>query len=86
MADIKAGKVIALLQEKWKGRNCPLCGEGNWEVQEKPFELREFHGGAMVFGGVIIPVIPITCSNCGNTILVNAIKAGVVERAKEGKP
>ena len=85
MADINADRMIAHLRDKWKGRNCPLCGEGGWQVQDKAFELREFHGCTMVLGGPVIPLIPITCSNCGNTVLVNAISAGVLDREKGGK-
>lgn len=45
------------------------------------YELREFHGGSMVIGGsALIPIVPVTCDNCGNTVLINGIMAGVVDR------
>ena len=84
---IDAGKVIAFLNEKWQGRPCPLCGSRKWSVQDSAYELREFHGGNLVIGGgPIIPLIPVTCENCGYTALINAIKAGVVSpgQSKEG--
>lgn len=74
-------KVIGYLKERWAGRPCPMCGHAGWSVQDSVFELREFHGGSMVIGsGPLIPVVPVTCNNCGNTVLVNAIVAGVVAR------
>ncbi len=78
-------KFLEFLKEKWQGRPCPMCQVGNWSVQEKIFELREFHGGGLqlVAGSPILPIIPITCDNCGNTILVNAIVSRVVEPGKE---
>lgn len=54
-------QIINFLNEKWKGRPCSMCGVGKWSVQDKIFELREFHGGGLVVGGSpIIPVLPVT--------------------------
>ena len=85
MPEIKPEKVISHLKEKWKGRNCPMCGIGNWNVSDKIFEVREFNGGDLILGGTpIIPVVPVTCSNCGNIIMVNAIISGAVEGEGDG--
>jgi hypothetical protein len=73
------------LKAKWAGRPCAQCGTAVWQVQDAIFELRGFSGGSLVVGGAIIPLIPVTCANCGNTVLVNAILAGVVERPTEVK-
>ena len=79
-------RLIQFLNEKWQGRPCPMCHMSTWSAQNKIFELREFHGGGLVIGGSpIIPVIPITCNNCGNTILINAIKTKIVISEEEEK-
>lgn len=79
MSSVDSNKVIQHLRLKWHGRGCPMCNSGPWNVQETMYELREFHGGAFVVGGVpIIPVVPVICQNCGHTVLVNAIQAGAV--------
>ncbi len=79
-------KLIKFLNDKWQSRPCPMCHEGKWSVQDKIFELREFHGGSLVLGGTpIIPIIPITCGNCGHTILINALMTGIMEPEKEEK-
>ena len=75
---VNSDKMIRFLTEKWKGRSCPLCGTGNWNVQDMVFQLTAFSEGNMILGGPLIPVIPVSCDNCGNTILVNAIVAGAV--------
>lgn len=86
MTDSKSEKIIKHLSDKWKGRSCPMCGAGNWNVSDKVFEIREFHDGNLVLGsGPIIPLVPVTCDNCGNVILVNAIVAGSVSPKKEGE-
>jgi len=56
---------------------------------KKIFQLSEFHEGNLVVGGPLIPVIPVTCTNCGNTVLVNALISGALKpettMQKDGK-
>lgn len=78
MAAYDTNKVLSFIKERWGGRGCPVCGKGPWSVQDKVFQLTEFHSGSMVIGGPVVPVIPVTCSNCGNTTLINAIICGAV--------
>lgn len=51
------------------------------ECNGQIFELREFNDGNFVLGpnSAITPVIPVTCSNCGNTVFVNALIAGLLK-------
>lgn len=73
------------IAEKWAPpATCTVCGHNSWNVSDVLYELREFHGGSMVIGGsAIIPVSPVTCNNCGNTVLINPLVAGI--ELKEGK-
>ena len=71
-------EIVEFLNSKWKGKECPLCGENRWSVTDTVFELREYNGGALR-PGPIIPVIPVTCANCGNTVLISAISTGLLE-------
>jgi hypothetical protein len=93
MAKYDSQKLLAHLNSKWAGRPCAQCGVANWQVQDSVFELREFNAGSLVVGGPVLPLIPVICANCGNTILVNALVAQVIERPpvsveapKEPKP
>lgn len=74
-------KAAEWLRTKWSNSSCSQCSTNQWDIGP-PMELRGFHGGSLVIGGggSLVPVLPITCLNCGNTLLVNAIVAGVVER------
>jgi predicted nucleic-acid-binding Zn-ribbon protein len=87
MANHDTKEVLSFISAKWGNRNCPMCGEGTWEVQEKTFQLSEFHHGNLAVGGPLVPVIPVTCTNCGNTVLVNAIISGAIspEADKKGE-
>jgi len=42
-------------------------------------EIREFKGGAFVLPGQLYPLIVLVCQTCGNTILLNAMVAGIVK-------
>lgn len=78
---INTDNLIRHLNEKWKNQPCQMCGSKNWTVSDKVFELREFHGGDLVLGpGPIQPIVPVTCTNCGNSLLVNALISGAIER------
>jgi hypothetical protein len=72
---------LAFLKEQWTtGIICPVCMSKSWNVSDTVFELREFQGGAMVLGGGLIqPIIPVSCTKCGYVIHFNAVHAGVVK-------
>ena len=72
-------KILAALKVKWGDRPCPMCLVGNFNLQDTIFELRQFSGGGLVVGGPLIPVVPVICTNCGNTILLNAIFSGAMK-------
>jgi hypothetical protein len=86
MAKIDSRKIIQHLEQKWRGKGCTQCGVANWQVQDSTFELREFNAGNMVLGGPVIPVVPVICANCGNTVLINALISGVMARGPEKEP
>jgi hypothetical protein len=68
------------LNAKWKApRTCPICGDNNWNASDRIFEMREFQGGAMVIGGLLQPVVPVSCVNCSHTLYFNAIQIGIVD-------
>lgn len=79
MGSIESDKVIRFLNEKWLGRPCPMCGVGRWSIDQSIFQLMEYNNGGIVIGGPVIPIIPVTCTNCGNTVLVNALVANALK-------
>jgi hypothetical protein len=85
LSEADANKIIDYLKQKWQGRPCPMCQTANWVVQGSCFQLMTYHSGNIVLGGPVIPVIPITCNNCSNTILINAILTGIIKPSEEAK-
>jgi hypothetical protein len=65
------------LQQRLRG-GCNACGNPNWQFDDVIFELRQFVGGGISADSLIKPLIAITCTNCGNVMLMNAIAAGVL--------
>ncbi|HUU15540.1 MAG TPA: hypothetical protein VMW72_00195 [Sedimentisphaerales bacterium] len=87
MAKFDPKKVIEHLNKTWGvNRKCPMCESCEWYASDKVFELREYHSGTLVLGGgPIVPIVTVTCRNCGNTVLVNALVAGAIEAPKDEK-
>ena len=74
-------KLIKFLNEKWGSKPCPMCGSNNWIVSDKIYELREFNDGNLVIGsGPIFPVVPVSFNNCGNSVFINALMSGAIEK------
>ena len=66
-------KTLEWLNDKWIGKKiCFICKENNWNLHSDITEIRNYYGGSMVLGGKVIPIIVLTCLNCGNTLLFNA--------------
>jgi hypothetical protein len=65
-------RAIEWLTQKWgPDPACPYCGGRGWEVGT-PVEVRLLSGDAMS------PAVPILCDTCGNTVFINAIRAGLI--------
>jgi hypothetical protein len=73
-------KLLEHLQKHWKAPvACSICRSNDWDINGMIYELREFHGGNMVIGGnsSIVPLVPVTCKVCGNTVLFNPLIVGI---------
>ena len=80
-------KILAAIAEKAPQiRNCPVCGNPNWALGEGLVSLPiQGQIGGIVLGGPVYPCVPIICSNCGNTALLNALLLGLKD-VLEKKP
>jgi len=59
---------------------CSVCGLPHFVIIDKLYELREFNDGNLIVGGdsSILPLVIISCMNCGNLITMSAIKLGLL--------
>ena len=71
-------RLISHLQNKWgNGRGCPMCAEKNWGIDDA-YQLTRFGKGDPAADERVMPIVPVICQNCGYTVLVSAILAGVI--------
>lgn len=79
LSDEQKEQAVTWLNEKWKPvKKCTVCGSTSWSVSDTFFQLTEFHLNKIIVGGPVQPVICVTCNNCGNTILINAVLSGII--------
>jgi len=68
---IDMAKFSQFFGARWAKDVCTNCGAKTWDVNETAMQLTEFGSE----GGPAVPLVVVTCTSCGNTILVNAIVA-----------
>jgi hypothetical protein len=56
---------------------CPICKTAKWTIQEHLVSLNVFVPGGLPTRGPKYPQIQLVCDNCGFTLLVNAVRAGM---------
>lgn len=88
MSPIDPAKVVDFLRARWMGRPCPMCGRDDWAVPQGLFALLELQDAStpverpvprpVASEAQVVPVVPVVCKNCGNTVLVSAMVAGVI--------
>ena len=76
---LEIAHMIRYLESKWGERPCPMCEKRQWSITDSVYELKAHQKGAFLTDGFVVPVVLVVCNNCGNTVLVNAITAGIVK-------
>jgi predicted nucleic-acid-binding Zn-ribbon protein len=77
----RVSRALAALHEKNAVRPCQRCGVNQWIG-----ELLAIHSGALPLTGAgvtlggYLPVISVSCSNCGYQVFHNLIVLGLVKR------
>jgi hypothetical protein len=74
--------IVSLFRSKFpKGiPACGLCAAEKWFFDDVLYELRESQAQHLFSSrdAKVFPVLVVTCSNCGNTHMINALVTGVV--------
>jgi hypothetical protein len=71
-------RAVAWLVEKWgNARECPYCGNPNWNIGGKLIEARPWGEDG------VVPMLQVTCTNCAHTVSVDASVAGLVEDSEQ---
>lgn len=76
-------KLLKSMNEKWVTKQCPMCGKNNWNIDTTIQGLNRLDAnGSLCLGGATMPVVAVTCMNCGNTIFINPL---VIECIDDGE-
>lgn len=75
------GKIAEVLTEKIKnGPGCPMCGARNFTLGEDLVHLvLQPEATRTLVVGQMLPSVPVICSNCGCTQLVNVFILGIAD-------
>lgn len=83
----KKDQMLENLKEKWppKKRICYICGNNKFEMTDNIFQVSQYFPHVLTMGP-IVPLIVVTCSNCGYTLLFNALTLQAIERPEKRQP
>src|SRR5687768_12022679 len=74
--DERFAETLAWIRERWHGGDpkaakiCPICGHDQWVIGDVADMQLRFEPSA------VYTFVPVGCTNCGNTIFINANIAG----------
>ena len=66
-------KLIENINRNWTSKNCPMCGKNDWIIDANIMTMVSVEEDKSIsLGGnmKILPVIAVTCKQCGNTIFL----------------
>ncbi len=78
LSDDERNKISQHIESKLAKHKCAVCEDTNWIPPDAIHELRDFNFGHLKTGGIIVPVVVMTCQRCGYIMLFNAIHTGVI--------
>jgi hypothetical protein len=70
-------KATAWVDDRWADDwACPACESDTWYAHQ-PVSLYPL--GTPPFDGAVLPVCPITCTQCGYTVFLNLLSTGLAQ-------
>ena len=84
MNSLNREKLLNEINAKWTNKKCPMCNRNNWNISKNmvaPMALSD--KGDIELGGQIMPLVALTCMNCGNVLFVNPLVIGAVDTSNE---
>ncbi len=70
--------IVSHISRKWLSTECGLCGKNAWDLYGHITLLLSDRPGLVVPGAPSLPCAAVVCQNCGNTILLSLVAAGLV--------
>jgi hypothetical protein len=78
-------QAVAWLDAHWTKRECPMHGPTQWSLDSQmgAVPVQTPHGTNL---GSVFPLLVLTCANCGYTVFVNALAAGITGQVLKPAP
>jgi hypothetical protein len=76
-------EILQKINQKLGGPpTCPMCHHNVWQLSDGIvlLTLQSPASGGIQLGGKSLPGVPLICSTCGNTVLLNVFMLGVAEK------
>ena len=73
-------------QEKLNNYLQTIHGNNNWTISDQVFQAIEFDYKGILINGASYPMVPLTCTTCGNTYFINALVAGLIDKEVPQSP
>jgi hypothetical protein len=81
MFKLNQDRFLQEINNKWANKNCPMCSKNNWNIDPNMVTaLRLTENGGVSLGGNMIPLVAVTCLNCGNVVFVNPLVINAVDK------
>lgn len=85
LSNIQKEKAIKHIEKSSGGiQKCSMCKEREWSIHPELYQLTQFNEGGTIIGGPVVPLLILECTNCGNTLSINAIRAGIISPKNKG--
>ncbi|MBN2286075.1 MAG: hypothetical protein JXI43_06480 [Tissierellales bacterium] len=73
-------KIVDWINGHWSGKHeCPICKDTSWMAEPLPFAMNQHRGVSFYSSDKKLPLFPVTCTNCGYTLMFNAMITGILE-------
>lgn len=74
MLKLNSEKFLGEINRRWTNKNCPMCSQNKWHVDTSLVTaIKLGEGGGIELGGQVMPLVAVTCMNCGNVMFVNPL-------------
>ena len=77
MEDEQRQRVAQWFSDKWSHGPCPVCDANAWAPNSKLGQITNFASDE--FEVNVVPVLLVYCTNCGYTLPINALVAGICQ-------
>lgn len=79
-------KLLDFFHTRWSGgHDCPICKANDWNLAEYIIHSWIYRPDGLHTGGPAYPLVHFLCSNCGYTVLFNAVILGILPGAEDAE-